>query len=178
MFFWKSSWSGLSVWPANIRDALQEMNWRHTFQPKALLRIKDASYVLPNRLIASNQNNNFSYITNFTASINVWSDGALTRWSAQYWHEYETGEGIVDFTVAWIFTFFTMEDSKLHMLKWSWDDTRVLRHFTLYIVNYHTDHERAPCNKLSIQKKTLSTTITLPKHQRSLSEVILSYTEL
>ena len=104
---------------------------RYIFQVKALLRIKVASYVLPNRLIASNQNNNFLYITNFTVFINTLLGRVLTIWSAQYWHKYETREWIVDLPVTWISIFFMIEDSKLHMLKWSWNNTRVLKRNTI-----------------------------------------------
>jgi len=53
----------------------REMIWKHTCHVEALLRIRYASYTLPVRLMTSNQNSNFPYITNFTASIIFSSEG-------------------------------------------------------------------------------------------------------
>ena len=51
-------------------------------------------------------------------------------WSTQNKDEYEMRGGIMDLAVDWISTFVMIEDSKLHILKWSLDDTRVFKHNT------------------------------------------------
>jgi len=77
----------------------REMIWKHTCHVKALLRIRYTSYAFPVRLMTSNHNSNFSYITNFTASIIFLSEGVWIRWSTQNKDEYKMRGGIVDLTV-------------------------------------------------------------------------------
>ena len=79
-------------------------------------------------LITLMQNKSFSCSTNLTASIDVSSHGVWTRWSAQNVDEYETRGEMAVLTVAGISTFLMFEDSRLHILKWSSDDTMQFRH--------------------------------------------------
>ena len=80
--------------------------------------------------MTSNQNSSFSCITNLTASVIILSDGVWIRWSTQNKDEYEMRGEITDLTVDGISTLFMIEDSKLPILKWSLDDTRVFKHNT------------------------------------------------
>jgi len=77
----------------------REIIWKHTCHVEALLRIGYASYTLPVRLMTSNQKSNFSYITNFTASVIFSSEGAWIRLFTQHKDEYKMRGGIMDLTV-------------------------------------------------------------------------------
>ena len=79
-------------------------------------------------LWTSIQNSIFSYITNFTTSTNVALHGTWTRRSIKKQDECQRSGEMANLSVAGILTLLMFEIFMLHILKWSADDTIVLRH--------------------------------------------------